>query len=158
VQHLACKKSQVVIVTFNSQLSLFQGEEEGVPGGHPVTTTIQNDLAEVLLGLFVPWNRLPALFQQHAADDVVERDAYAKIWKIVEPTLSLENRNFASNIKLLRKFKEDSRIDAALRRAMDRSWDSFNCDVDDEAPVDLHLDADAEELLDTLNEALVPRP
>src|SRR6266487_3978797 len=35
VQHLACKKSQVMIVTFNSQLSQFQAEEESVQRGHP---------------------------------------------------------------------------------------------------------------------------
>jgi len=67
VQHLARKKSQVATVVFNGQLSQFQTEEESIRGGHPVTTAMENDLAEVLLGLFVPWNQLPALFQQHAA-------------------------------------------------------------------------------------------
>jgi len=110
VQRLARKKSQVVTVTFNCQLSQFQAEEEAVPGGHPVTAAIQNDLTEVLLGLFVLWNRLPDLFRHHAVYYEVKREACARIWAAVEPTLSPHNRNFAGNIELLRKSKEDSRI------------------------------------------------
>jgi len=151
VQRLARKRSQVATVTFNGQLSQFQADEEGVPGGHPVTSAMENDLAEVLLGLFVPWNHLKTLFQQHAAAYKTTRDAYAKIWKIVEPILSPHNRNFASNIELLRKSKEDSRIDAALRRAMNTSEDIFDHDLNDEVAADI-LDFDVEEPLDTLNE------
>jgi hypothetical protein len=98
VQHLVRKKSQVATVTFSGQLSQFQAEEESVAGGHPVTTAMENDLAEMLLGLFVSWNQLPALSRQHVADYETTPDAYAKIWSIVEPTLSPHNRNFASNI------------------------------------------------------------
>ena len=84
----------------------------------------------MLLGLFVPWNQLPALSRLHTAQCGTTRDSYAKIWSIVEPTLSPHNRNFASNIELLQKSKEDSQIDAALRRAMNGSKDSFARDVD----------------------------
>jgi hypothetical protein len=149
VQRLARKKSQVVTVTFSGHLSQFQPEEDGIPGGHPVTTAMRDDLAEVLLGLFVPWNQLPAIFRLHAAAGT--RDAYAKIWSIVEPTLCPHNRNFASNIELLRKSKEDSQIDAALRRAMDGSQNSLACDLDGGLPADLDL-FDGEEALDTLLE------
>lgn len=150
VQRLVRKKSQVATVTFNGQLSQFQAEEEAVPGGHPVTAAIQNDLAEVLLGLFVPWNRLPDLFRHHAVYYEVKREACARIRAAVEPTLSPHNRNFASNIELLRKSKEDSRIDTVLRGSMNRPDDSFYCDVDDVVPGD--MDLDAEEPLDTVNE------
>jgi hypothetical protein len=139
VQRLARKKSQVVTVPFSGHLSKFQAEVEGIPGGHPVTTAIQNDLAEVLLGLFVPWTQLPALCGLHADGCRTTRDAYAEIWRIVEPTLPPHNRNFPSNIKLLRKSKEDSQSDAALRRAMDGSQDSFTYDLDSEVPADLVL-------------------
>jgi len=150
VQHLARKKSQVATVTFNGQLSQFQADEEGVAGGHPVTTAMQNDLVEVLFGLFVPWNQLPALTRQYTADYGTTQDAYTKIWSIVEPTLSPHNRNFASNIELLRKSKEDSRIDTVLRRAMNGSEDTFDHDLHDEVAAD--LDFDVEEPLDALNE------
>jgi hypothetical protein len=137
-------------VTFNGQLSEFQAEEESVQGGHPSTTAIENDLAEVLLGLFVPWNQLSPLFQRHAPDYRVKRDGCANIWSIVEPTLSLHNRNFAKNIELLRKSREDSRIDAALRRTMHKSQDSYNRNVDEIQPA--NLDSDNEEAQNSLDE------
>jgi hypothetical protein len=92
---------------------------------------------------------LPALSRLHANRCRTTRDAYAKIWKIVEPTLSPYNRNFASNIELLRKSKEDSQIDAALHRAMDRSQNSSTRDLDIEVPADLDL-FDSEESLEIL--------
>jgi hypothetical protein len=68
----------------------------------------------------------------------------------VEPTLSPHNRNFASNIKLLQKSKEDSRIDAALCRAMNRSKGTIDHNLNNEVAADLDFDVD--EPLDTLNE------
>jgi hypothetical protein len=150
VQRLACNKSQVVTITFNGQLSQFQTEEESVQGSHSVTAAMQNDLAGVLLGLFVPWNQLLDLFRQYAAGYEAKRDACASIWSIVEPTISLHNRNFASNIELLRKSKEGIRIDAALRKTMKMSQDSFDCDIDDVDPT--NLDLDTEEPLNSLDE------
>lgn len=78
---------------------------------------IENDLTEVLLALFVSWDQLLPLFQRHTARNETKRDACAHIWKIIEPTLSFHNRSFARNIELLRKSKEDSQIDAMLRRS-----------------------------------------
>src|SRR5205814_5150998 len=49
IQQLACTESQVITITFTGQLSQFQEEEESIQGGHPNTTAIKNDFAEVLL-------------------------------------------------------------------------------------------------------------
>jgi len=54
MQCLACQKSQISTITFNGQLSQFQPKEDSIQGSHPRTTTIKNNLAKVLLGLFVP--------------------------------------------------------------------------------------------------------
>jgi hypothetical protein len=43
-------------------LTEFQAAEDSIPGGHPIIDTILNDMAEIFLGLFVPWEQLPALF------------------------------------------------------------------------------------------------
>ena len=151
VQRLACKKSQLMTVTFNGQLSEFQAEEDTVQKGHPDTAAIENDIAEILLGLFVPWHRLPHLFSQHAATYSVKRDACAHIWSIVEPALSPHNRVFASNIELLRKSKEDCQIDAELRRNSN-SQDFFDREIDD---VDLAmLDSNPEDSSYSLHEEL----
>jgi hypothetical protein len=69
-------------------------------------------------------------FQQHATAYNIKRDACAHIWSIVEPTLSPHIRDFARNIELLRKSKEDCRIDAALREKTN-SQDFFDQDVND---------------------------
>lgn len=54
VQRLARSPSQTATVTLQGELTEFQSAEDSVPGGHPTTTAIQNDLAEILLGLFIP--------------------------------------------------------------------------------------------------------
>jgi hypothetical protein len=87
VQRLASTLPEVLTVDFNGQLSQFEADENSVPGGHPTTTAIKNDLAEVLLGFFVPWEQLPTLFQHHASAYNTKRDAYSRVWNIVKPTL-----------------------------------------------------------------------
>ncbi|KAN0083617.1 hypothetical protein V8E54_002705 [Elaphomyces granulatus] len=47
---------------------------------------VQNDIAEALLGLFVPWERLTPLFAENASDVTVfkePRDACASIWDLL---------------------------------------------------------------------------
>ena len=82
-----------------------------------------NDLAEILLGLFVPWEKLPLLFLQPAT----QLNPYSRLWTAVEPTLLPHIWGFARNIELLRKSKEDCKLDAVLREAaaqmaVFRSW------------------------------------
>ncbi|KAH7120149.1 hypothetical protein B0J13DRAFT_166144 [Dactylonectria estremocensis] len=158
VQRMARTESQVKTVSFNGQFSQYQIQEEGVRGGHPNTTAIKNDLAEVQLGFFLPWDQLPALFQQHASEYDTKRDACSRIWDIVEPTLSPHNRNFARNMELLRKSREDAMVDAALRNATAISQDDLDHNIDDMEIA--NSDLDAEESQDSprqefTNEALI---
>jgi len=90
-------------MALTGQLSEFQSEVETVLGGHLITDAIKNDLAEILLGLFAPWDQLPAIFQRYAADYQTRSETCAEIWKVVEPILSSHNRNFTRNIELHRK-------------------------------------------------------
>jgi hypothetical protein len=151
VQRLARTKSQVMTVCFNGQFSQYQTEEDSIRGGHPNTAAIKNDLAEVQLGFFLPWEQMPLLFQRHASEFNSKRDACSKIWNIVEPTLSAHNRNFAQNMELLRKSREDGRIDAALRNKMAGSIDDFDYDIDTSIdPPD--LDSDAEDIPHSLQQ------
>jgi len=124
LQRVARTKSQVMTVCFSGQFSQHQVEEESIQGGHPTTAAIKNDLAEVLLGFFLPWDQLPVLFQRHASEYNLKRDACEKIWGIVKPTLSPHNQNFARNMELLRKSREDGMIDTALRNPTAASQDS----------------------------------
>src|SRR5436190_15678137 len=123
-------------VHFNGQLSEFQTEEESIRGGHPKTTAIENDLAEVLLGFFVPWDQLQFLFQRHASEYNTKRDACSTIWNMVEPTLQPHIRDFAQNLELLRKSRADAMVDAAQRESLG----SFDRDIDNFDPGDIDSD------------------
>jgi hypothetical protein len=150
VQRLARSWSQVATVTFNRQLTEFQASEDAVPGGHPKTVASMNGLAEILLGLFIPWGRLPALFQENAVAVQPKRNASFQVWKIVEPTLTPYIRRFARNIELLRKSKEDSDADAKLRQVPLRSDNLFDRNIDD-LQID-GFDSDPDEFLEHLDE------
>jgi hypothetical protein len=130
IQRLARTSSQVATVTFNGQLTEFQAAEDAVPGGHPKTTAVKNDISEILLGLFVPWHHLTNLFRRYAT----KRDACIQVWAAVEPTLAFHNRGFARNIELLRKSKEDCQADAKMWKSANGAAESFRHDVDDFEP------------------------
>jgi hypothetical protein len=142
VQRLAQTQLQVATVTFSGQLTEFQPAEDAVPGGHPETEAILNDIAEILLGLFVPWNRLLALFVEYRP----QHQTYTQIWQRIEQTLTPYNRNFARNIELLRKSKEDAKADAKLRRSTNRSTDDqSDHDIDEVKSSNLYADSKEEE-------------
>src|SRR5579871_4958877 len=148
IQHIARTKSQVMTVSFHGQLSQYQSEEETIPRGHPTTAAIKNDLAELLLGFFIPWEHLPTLFQQHASQYDTKHDACSKIWAIVEPTLSPHNRNFAENMELLRKSREDGRVDAALHATEPDPQESLEYDIDNMEST--NFDSDTEDELSSI--------
>ncbi|OKO97720.1 ATP-dependent DNA helicase PIF1 [Penicillium subrubescens] len=138
VQRLARTPTQLATVTFSGQLTEFQVAEDAVPGGHPKTTAIMNDVAEILLGLFVPWHQLIDLFRRYATTT----DAYVPVWAAVEPTLAFHNRAFAINIELLRKSKEDCQADAKMWKSANSAADSFH-DANEDEPA--NFDSDSEE-------------
>ncbi|KAJ5091039.1 hypothetical protein N7532_009723 [Penicillium argentinense] len=51
---------------------------------------------------------------------------YSTVWAIIEPTLAPHNREFAANIELLRKSKEDCQADARLRASAHQEDDFFD--------------------------------
>jgi hypothetical protein len=102
-------------VTLQGEITEFQSSEDAVPGGHPLTTAIQNDLAEVLLGLFIPWQKLPSLFHRAQPAASSMPNFIQTVWTTVEPTLPPYIRTFARNINLLRKSKDDCQADVSLR-------------------------------------------
>ena len=49
-------------------LSTNEFAEKAVKNGHPTTEARQNDLTQVLLGLFIPWDRLRIRLGIHAVN------------------------------------------------------------------------------------------
>ena len=121
IQRLAQCPAQVATVTFKGLITQFQAAEDSVAGGHPATEAILNDIAEILLGLFVPWHDLSAILTQFTTQE----NMYSTVWAIMEPTLAPHNREFAANIELLRKSKEDCQADARLRASANQDNDDF---------------------------------
>ena len=124
-QHLARNHSVLATVAFVGHLTEFQVEEDSVPGGHPRTDAIMEDMAEILLGLFVPWEDLTPLVLRYATL------FNPSVWAAVEPTLPAHLRDFARNVELLRKSREDCQLDAKLRSTLNQVADDFDRDVDE---------------------------
>jgi len=107
------------------QLSQYQHIEDRVQGGHPETLAMQNDLAGILLALFMPWESLPSLFNNamsicgdgcNANCDQSSHtglQACAIVWARVKDTLPEHVQEFARNVELLRKSKDDVDVDMA---------------------------------------------
>lgn len=128
VQRLAHCPSQIATVTLQGELTEFQSAEDSIPGGNPLTAAIRNDLAEIFLGLFIPWQNLPLLFSQ-TPPGVAANHHLHHIWVSVEPTLPAYLRTFAENIELLRKSKSDCQIDASLRSRSEKTASSIGEDL-----------------------------
>ena len=156
VQRLAKTPSQVRTVSFHGFLSECEPEEEKIRRGHPSTTAIRNDLAEVLLGCFVPWQKIVPLFERHCADYRTRDDAYAWVWSIIEPTLPAHLQIYARNFKLLQKTKEEMSIDRALRTTETEGTDDIEIidpivdpDFPDSEPLVIGPDVHPETLIST---------
>ncbi|KAJ6125807.1 hypothetical protein N7471_010300 [Penicillium samsonianum] len=138
VQHVARSSSQIATVAFSGQLTQYQTAEDSIRGGHPMTDAIANDLAEIFLGLFVPWDKL----RDRCLCEPPETNILSHIWSSVKPTLAPHIQEFAANIELLRKSKEDCQIDARLRHSMNNPAELFDRHVD-------HMDSADLERIDT---------
>ena len=57
--------NQKTTAILGGPLSPYQHVEDGMRGGHPETLAMRNDLARTLLPIFVPWEDLPSLFDNH---------------------------------------------------------------------------------------------
>ena len=105
---------------------------------------MENELAAILLALFVPWENLPPLFNDvmSICDDGCNANcdqsshtglqACAIVWARVKGTLPEHVQEFARNVELLRKSKDDVDVDLAERNAAASAMQAtFNPDFGD---------------------------
>src|SRR5436309_10702404 len=131
-------------VTLVGQLSQYQHDEDRIRGGHPETLAMQNDLAGILLALFVPWNALPSLFNDVMSicgdgckancdqSSHTGLQVCSIVWTRVMDTLPEHVQEFARNIEILRKSKDDVDVDMAERTASASAMQiAFNPDLDE---------------------------
>lgn len=89
---------------------------------------VQNDIAEALLGLFVPWEQLTALFAEHASDVTVfkePRDACVFIWSLIKPSLPPHVQRLAVNVGYLRRSKEEADKDRIAHQIEIDEWEEL---------------------------------
>jgi len=131
-------------VTLVGPLTQYQHLEDDVKGGHPKTFAIQNDLAGILLALFVPWETLPPLFNDaiYICGDDCKTDcdrsshtglqACSLVWAKVKDTLPEHVQEYARNVEILRKSKDDVDVDTAERKAAASAMQiAFDPNLDD---------------------------
>jgi hypothetical protein len=87
---------------------------------------VKNDIAEAMLGLFIPWEQLQDLFERFGSD--VEkfpepRDACGFIWSKIQPELPLYLQRLAENFSYLRRSKEDADKDRKARQIEIADWE-----------------------------------
>jgi len=118
-------------------LSENQSMEDGIRGGHPKTVAMEEDLATILLALFVPWQVLPSHFGNVAATchdesppDSSPLSLSATVWHSIKESLPDHIQDFARNVELLRKSQEDAEIDRLERKAMASAMESLGFDID----------------------------
>ena len=102
--------------------------EDGIRGGHPKTAAMEEDLATILLALFVPWQVLPSRFGDVAATchdesppDSGPLSLSAIVWHSIKESLPDHIQDFARNVELLRKSQEDTEVDWKEKR-WPRPW------------------------------------
>jgi hypothetical protein len=92
-----------------------EDQQDAITGEYQNTGPIWNDHCQVLLGLFIPWDQLPEMFEEHGTDYANPTDACSHIWTIVEELQPSYIQRLASNVSLLRKSKEDADADRLAR-------------------------------------------
>lgn len=107
---------------------------------------MQNDLALILLALFIPWEQLHVVFARFNCNELTYKERCAEIWDSIKLSLPAHLQQVARNIELLRKYKADAQVDAALRTNARRSAlsdiipDFYSDDSDDDDDDDHHED------------------
>ncbi len=102
------KKNEIKTISFINNLSLQQNKEDKVFDEHSLTNVITNDIAKILLNLFVSWDKLAAQMQS-------ESSFYTFLWNHFEVDFSFYFRDYVINIQMLRKSKKEARLNRILR-------------------------------------------
>lgn len=115
------------------------------------TKEVENEIDEVLLGLFVPWQQLPGLFRRFADNHdkfPQPRDACSYIWENIRYQLPAHIQALARQVMYIRKGKEEAERDRKARGLEIQEYRDHNLDL-----------LDSFELSDeaAIAESLVPR-
>ena len=114
-QRVARHHKDLITPSIYGKISDLENQQDAITGEYQNTGPIWNDHCQVLLGLFIPWDQLPGLFEEHCIDDTNPSDACSSIWEIIKDLQPPHIQRLASNVSLLRKSKEDAEADRLAR-------------------------------------------
>ena len=78
---------------------------------------MENDICEVLLGLFVPWEETSKVYLQHCSDITQTTVTYHKLWLEFWQHLNSHLQFFSENVHLLWKSHKNTQLDTKLRQS-----------------------------------------
>ncbi len=126
IQKHHTKPGSDFLIALIDNLSHCQVEEDAISDGHLDIISQQNDLAEVLLALFIPWQHLSGMFIN--ADATTYKQFCWDLWSKYERFLPPYIKALATNIRNLQKSKIDVVLDMAMRQANAETSQSMEID------------------------------
>ena len=115
-QRLAVFISTVKLVVLTGSLSTNESAEDAVGKSHPPTDARENDLAQILLGLFVPWQTLETECANLGDKDLPTLYPYRDIWLKIKTDLPEHLIFYADNICQMQRSNIDRQTDQQQRQ------------------------------------------
>jgi hypothetical protein len=114
-QRVAKEYKDMITPSIYGKISELENQQDSITGEYENIGPILNDHCQVLLGLFIPWNQLPALFEEYSMGYTNPTDACSYVWDKIKDLQPPYIQRLASNVSLLRKSKEDAEADRLAR-------------------------------------------
>jgi hypothetical protein len=114
-QRVAEQRRALITPSIYGKISDLENTMDSITGEYQNTGPIWNDHCQVLLGLFIPWEELPALFEEYSSNYKNPMDACSYIWNKIKDVQPPHIQRLADNVALLRKSKEDADADKFTR-------------------------------------------
>ena len=114
-QRVAEQRKDLVTPSIYGKVSELEDTRDTITGEYQNTGPIWNDHCKVLLGLFMPWDQLPALFEEYSSSYADPSDACSYIWNHIKERQSPHIQRLATNTAMLHKSKEDAQMDRLAR-------------------------------------------
>lgn len=106
------------MIAFVKFLSTNENTEDVIKKSYSKTDGRQNNVALILLDLFIPWHQLANKFHLSRALLEIYLDYYWNIWKNVTEGLKKYAFYIAKNLFQIRKSQQDGKLDRDLRNVV----------------------------------------
>lgn len=134
IQVEALKSSQYMTPNLFGKLTEFEDCQDRDTGDRPNMTVIENNICETLISLFVSWSQFKDLVASEEFVIVNLKIIFLTVWEILQTSLPVHIKQFADNVKHLRRSKQEAAMDAELAKERAGSIDDMDWDVEEFEP------------------------